>query len=283
MIKAHPHPHRLKVFLQLEGKNLGVVLPDADLDTAVKQITLGATSYNGQRCTAIKLVMVHKSVADAFLKKFAESVNALKWGLPWSPGVAITPLPEPNKPAYLLKAINDAVVHGAAVINVQEGGGHLHGTLMRPAIVYPVNNKMKLWHEEQFGPVIPVAVYEDLEEVYDYIAHMPYGQQAAVFTSDAHASAPLLDVLSTVVGRVNINTQCGRSPDSFPFSGRRSSALGTMSVTEAIRAFSIETVVAAKHDAGNEGILRAYETESRFLQPLTKPTADVPVHNKNEL
>jgi glyceraldehyde-3-phosphate dehydrogenase (NADP+) len=277
-IKAHPHPHRLKVFLQLEGKNLGIVMPDADLDTAVKQITVGATSYNGQRCTAIKLVMVHKSVAEQFLEKFKASINALKWGLPWSSGVQITPLPEPDKPRYLLGAITDAVVHGAAVINVQDGGGHMHGTLMRPAIVYPVNSKMKLWHEEQFGPVIPVAVYEDIEEVYDYIANMPYGQQAAVFTSDAHASAPLVDVLSTVVGRININTQCGRSPDTFPFSGRRSSALGTMSVTEAIRAFSTETVVAAKHDAKNEGILKAYEKETRFLQPLDGPHGE-----KNEL
>jgi glyceraldehyde-3-phosphate dehydrogenase (NADP+) len=268
VIKAHPHPHRLKVFLQLEGKNLGIVMPDADMDTAVKQITVGATSYNGQRCTAIKLVMVHKSRADEFIKKFSASVNALKWGLPWSPGVAITPLPEPKKPKYLLDLITNAVVHGAAAINVLEGGGHMHGALMRPAIVYPVTSKMRLWHEEQFGPVIPVAVYEDIEEVYDYIAKMPYGQQAAVFTSNAHASAPLLDVLSTVVGRININTQCGRSPDSFPFSGRRSSALGTMSVTEAIRAFSIETVVAAKHDATNEAILKGYEQESHFLAPL---------------
>merc|ERR1719201_2954037 len=63
LIKAHPTPHRLMVFAQLEGKNLGIVLPDADLDVAVSQCTLGATSYNGQRCTAIKLILVHSSVA----------------------------------------------------------------------------------------------------------------------------------------------------------------------------------------------------------------------------
>jgi glyceraldehyde-3-phosphate dehydrogenase (NADP+) len=51
VIKSHPHPHRLKVFLQLEGKNLGIVLPDADLDVAVREITTGTTNYNGQRCT----------------------------------------------------------------------------------------------------------------------------------------------------------------------------------------------------------------------------------------
>lgn len=268
VIKAHPHPHRLKTFLQLEGKNLGIVLPDADMDTAVKQITVGSTSYNGQRCTAIKLVMVHKSRAEEFLDKFTKSVNALKWGLPWSAGVAITPLPEPKKPAYLQSVIADALKRGAKVVNAEEGGGQQYGTLVRPAVVYPVTSDMKLWHEEQFGPVIPIAVYEDIQEVYDYYATSPYGQQAAVFTSDAGASSELLDTLSTVVGRININTQCGRSPDVFPFSARRSSALGTMSVTEAIKVFSIETVVAAKHDDTNEKILKGYEKTSNFLQPL---------------
>ena len=83
LIKAHPSPHRLKVFAQLEGKNLGIVLPDADLDVAVAQCVLGATSYNGQRCTAIKLIMVHDAIADAFVQKLVARVEALRAGLPW--------------------------------------------------------------------------------------------------------------------------------------------------------------------------------------------------------
>lgn len=270
VIKAHPHPHRLKVFLQLEGKNLGIVLPDANIDNAVKQITVGSTTYNGQRCTAIKLVMVHNSLIHKFLASFTQQVNGLKWGLPWEANVAITPLPEPNKPRYLQDLIEDAVSKGASVINADDGGhgGELYGALMRPAIVYPVTSDMRLWHEEQFGPVIPVAVYENIEEVYSYLAKMPYGQQAAVFTTDATTAAPVVDVLSTVVGRVNINTQCGRSPDVLPFSGRRSSALGTMSVTEALKAFSIETVLAAKQDTVNQEILYGMEKESVFMQPV---------------
>ena len=74
----------------------------------------------------------------------------------------------------------------------------------------------------------------------------PDPKQAAIFTQSAAAAAPLVDLLATAVGRVNLNTQCGRSPDELPFSGRRSSALGTMSVSEALRAFSTETLVAGK-------------------------------------
>jgi glyceraldehyde-3-phosphate dehydrogenase (NADP+) len=269
IIKDHPNPHRLKLFLQLEGKNLGIVLPDADLDVAAEQVTIGSTTYNGQRCTAIKLVFVHESVAVKFLAAFVSKVSALKVGLPWEDKVLITPLPEPKKPAYLKELILDAVAKGAKVINAEQGGGTQSASLMTPAIVYPVTSAMRLWTEEQFGPVIPIATYSDIAQVHDYLAKTHYGQQAAVFTTNSAAAAPLLDVLSTAVGRININAQCARSPDVFPFSGRRSSALGTMSVTEGLNTFSIETVVATKDDGAlNVAIVKGFETNTKFLAPL---------------
>eukprot|EP00969_Alexandrium_andersonii_P116750 5161573-Alexandrium_andersonii.AAC.1 len=79
---------------------------------------------------------------------------------------------------------------------------------MTPAVVYPVNKSMRLWHEEQFGPAIPIAVYSEISEIYDYLKDTMFGQQAAVFTSNAEASAELLDTLELNVGRVNVNTQC---------------------------------------------------------------------------
>jgi glyceraldehyde-3-phosphate dehydrogenase (NADP+) len=145
----------------------------------------------------------------------------------------------------------------------------LDNALMRPAVLFPVTIDMKAWHEEQFGPVVPIARYSNIEEVNQYIMNMPYGQQAAIFTNNAESASPIIDLLSTAVGRININTQCGRSPDVFPFSGRRSSALGTLSVTEAINSFSIETVVAFKHNAFNEELVRATEGSSNFMAPLS--------------
>lgn len=115
LVKDHPSPHRLHSFMQLEGKNLAVVMPDAPLDVAVAQSVLGATSYNGQRCTAIKLIMVHESVAAEFVPKLVAAVGALRVGLPWEESVQITPLPEPKKPAYLAELIGDALEHGAEV------------------------------------------------------------------------------------------------------------------------------------------------------------------------
>jgi glyceraldehyde-3-phosphate dehydrogenase (NADP+) len=113
-----------------------------------------------------------------------------------------------------------------------------------------------------------VAVYKAIEEVKQYIHDMPFGQQAAIFSSSTDTTAPLIDVLSTAVGRININTQCSRSPDVLPFSGRRSSANGTLSITEALKSFSIETVVAAKSNEVNEALIRNSEATSKFLARL---------------
>jgi glyceraldehyde-3-phosphate dehydrogenase (NADP+) len=149
LIKAHPKPHRLKVFAQLEGKNLGIVLPDADLETAVAQCVLGGLSYNGQRCTAIKLIMVHETIADEFVNQLVARISSLKVGLPWEEGVSITPLPEQKKPQILEALIADALAKGAKLANAAAGGGELRGALFTPAVLDGVTPNMRLFHEEQ--------------------------------------------------------------------------------------------------------------------------------------
>jgi len=267
LVKAHPHPHRLKVFSQLEGKNMGVVLADADLDATVRELVAGALSYNGQRCTAIKLVVAHASIFDALVDKLAVAVERLPRGLPWD-AVSITPLPEASKPAWLVELLEDALEKGATVRN--PSGGARAGALFAPAVVAPVTPAMRLFHEEQFGPVVPVAAFDDLDEVVTAAKTSWSGQQVALFTRrDAAAAATLVDRLATIVGRANINTQCQRGPDVLPFSGRRSSAMGTMSVTDALRAFSVEVVVAGK--PADAPLIDDLHTRATLLAPLDEP------------
>eukprot|EP01108_Squamamoeba_japonica_P002684 TRINITY_DN2308_c0_g2_i1.p1 TRINITY_DN2308_c0_g2~~TRINITY_DN2308_c0_g2_i1.p1 ORF type:complete len:417 (-),score=181.15 TRINITY_DN2308_c0_g2_i1:1266-2471(-) len=114
--QSHPRPFTVRLALGLDAKNPAIVMRNADLDVAVKQVTLGALSFCGQRCTAIKIVFVHESIADEFAERFAASVDELRIGLPWD-GADITPLAEPHKPAYLRKVIDDAVSKGARIIN----------------------------------------------------------------------------------------------------------------------------------------------------------------------
>jgi glyceraldehyde-3-phosphate dehydrogenase (NADP+) len=278
LIKAHPAPHRLKVFAQLEGKNMGIVLPDADLEVAASACVTGALSYNGQRCTAVKLIMVHDSVADAFMQKLLPKVAALKVGLPWEGGVNITPLPEPTKPGVLADLIADATSKGADLVNADIGGGELRGALYTPAVVDRVDPSMRLFVEEQFGPCVPVARFTDVSEVQAGLKASWNGQQASIFTSSSEAAAPLVDTLSSIVGRININAQCGRSPDVVPFSGRRSSAMGTMSVAEALRSFSIETVVAyPTSHAPSKQVATGLDRVTQFFAPVgDSPSSGMP-------
>ncbi|TFF36421.1 NADP-dependent glyceraldehyde-3-phosphate dehydrogenase [Pseudomonas sp. RIT623] len=251
--KLHPRPHRLRAALGLDAKNPGIVLPQVDLDNAVEEAVTGALSFNGQRCTALKILFVHEDVVEAFLDKFQRKLAALKPGMPWEPGVALTPLPEPGKLDYLDGLVADATGKGARVLNA--GGGLSRGSFFYPALLYPVSADMRLYHEEQFGPLVPVVPYRDLQTVVDYVLDSDYGQQLSLFGNDPATIGALVDTFANQVGRINLNAQCQRGPDTYPFNGRKNSAEGTLSVHDALRVFSIRTLVATKFQEANKELI----------------------------
>ncbi len=261
----HPNKNRLRLVLGLEAKNPGVILPDADLDHTVKECISGTLSYNGQRCTALKVLYVHQSIINEFNKKFSEAVDNLNYGLPWDKDVFLTPLPEPNKPKYIKDLIDDAVSKGAKVMN--QKGGEMIDNYTYPAVMYPVNDSMNLYHEEQFGPVIPIIAYKDINEPLDAMAASDYGQQVSLFGRDVRKIGPLIDILANLVCRVNLNSACQRGPDVYPFTGRKNSAVSTLSVYDALRSFSIRSFVASKDNPYNNEILETLlnSNESNFV------------------
>jgi glyceraldehyde-3-phosphate dehydrogenase (NADP+) len=115
---------------------------------------------------------------------------------------------------------------------------------------------MRLYHEEQFGPLVPITPFEDLETPIRYIIESSYGQQASIFGNDAEVIGSLLDVFANQVCRVNINGMCQRGPDIFPFAGRKDSGEGTLSVSDALRVFSMRTIVATKEREKNKKIFK---------------------------
>ena len=263
--KLHPKVNRLRAILSLDAKNAAIVTKNANLDIAVSEIILGALSFNGQRCTALKLIFVQKDVAEEFTTKLTEAVSGLKAGLPWEKDVKITPLPEVNKPPYLQECIEDALSKGAKVLN--ENGGYNEESFVFPAVVYPVNSDMKLYHEEQFGPVIPVVSFESIDEPIDYQVNADHGMQVSIFSEDPQEVSKLIDPFVNLVSRVNINCQAQRGPDVFPFTGRKDSAEGTLSVFDALRSFSIRSLVAAKSTESNKNLLNTIvrDHDSNFL------------------
>ncbi len=263
--KQHPAPNRLKTVLGLGAKNPAIVLKDADIDMTVKECLKGTLAFNGQRCTALKIIFIHDTIIKQFIEKFSSAVSALKIGMPWEENVKITPLPEDNKANLMKEFIDDAINFGAEIIN--ENGGMINNTFLNPAVLFPVNNKMRIYHEEQFGPVIPLISFKNIEEPLNYIINSAFGQQVSIFGFDADKIAKLIDTLVNQVSRVNINTLCQRGPDKYPFTGRKDSAEGTLSVSDALRVFSIRTLVATREDDMNKKIFTEIikERKSNFL------------------
>lgn len=282
LIASHPNPHRLNVFLQLEANNMAIYLKDlfessdkALLDNAFEQAVIGSLSYNGQRCTALKLHFVPTAHAASFAQQLADRVAALPVGMPWQLHAddkysKVTPLPTDKRIQYMQELLDDALAKGAEIVN--PGGGKVIGgpesTLMTPAVLFPVTSDMRIYAEEQFGPLVPVVAYDDLNTVREFARDGIYGQQVSIFGHNAAAAASLVDPFSNVFGKINLNRQCGRSPDEWPFSGRRSSAMGSMSVTHALREFSTPTLVSFGGDEEGSDFVQQVAKQANFLQPI---------------
>jgi glyceraldehyde-3-phosphate dehydrogenase (NADP+) len=263
--KEHPKPNRLRSILGLNAKNPAILLPDVDFSETISEMVSGALSFNGQRCTALKIFFVPRSRTEDFLTAFCSELKKWKPGMPWEKDVQLTPLPELGKIDWLKEILKDAVSKGAKVIN--DGGGESLHTFMHPAVLFPVSSDMRIYHEEQFGPLVPIVPYDDIKEVFQYLEESDMGQQASVFGKDAKTIGELIDILVNQVSRINLNTQCQRGPDTFPFTGRKDSAEGTLSVIDALRSFSIRSLVAAKDLESQKELIRNILTEktSKFL------------------
>ena len=261
--QAQPRPTSARP----RGEKPAVVFPDADLDLAVKECVKGAWSFNGQRCTALKVVYVHKDIREEFLEAFAKATDELVMGSPLV-DADITPLPEVGKVEAMQAYIDEAVDKGATVINGR--GGTVEGNMMFPAILYPVDRDTAIFREEQFGPVCPVLEFDDFHDVLRDIAESDYGQQVSVFTANHETAGKAIDQLVNQVCRVNLNATCQRGPDTLPFTGRKDSAVSTLSVKAALRSFSIRTLVACNASQKDlvEGIVAGGHSEFSSMNYL---------------
>ena len=177
-------------------------------------------------------------------------MRRLKCGLPWTKGVDITPVPGANNPPEVLQELLiDALRKGAMVVNSEDGGGRLlpefHGTIMQPAVVYPVNSTMQLWSVKVKGPIVAVASYTHFDEVCTYVSSSGAEQlQACVFTGDPQNGdfQALLEELPHEIGAVTANEVCleqhvvGYGTIASGLGGGQ----GAWCTTEALKAFTSE-------------------------------------------
>lgn len=225
------------IMLELGGKDSAIVLKDADLEKAAKNIVDGAFGYSGQRCTAVKRVLVHEEVADELVEIIREKVLKLTIGNP-EDNADITPLIDTGAADFVEGLVNDAVEKGADAKTdiIREGN------LICPILFDKVTTDMKLAWEEPFGPVLPVIRVKSVEEAIEISNKSEYGLQASVFTNDFPLAFSIAEQLE--VGTVHINNKTQRGTDNFPFLGAKKSGAGVQGVKYSIEAMtSVKSVV----------------------------------------
>ncbi|WP_042122502.1 NADP-dependent glyceraldehyde-3-phosphate dehydrogenase [Paenibacillus senegalensis] len=224
----------IPVILELGGKDPAIVLEDADLQLAAREIVSGAFSYSGQRCTAIKRVLVAEPVAEPLIELLRCGIERLRVGSP-EEQADITPLIDTQAADKVSNLIREALDEGARLII----GNRRDGNLIYPTLLDGVTERMRVAWEEPFGPVLPVIRVRDEEEAIRWANASEFGLQASIFTRDVQSALAIAKRLE--VGSVQLNRRTERGPDHFPFLGIKSSGLGVQGIRR-----SIETMVRDK-------------------------------------
>lgn len=227
------------IMLELGGKDAALVLEDADLEHAAKQIVAGAFSYSGQRCTAIKRVIVLESVADKLATLLQEEVSKLTVGDPFD-NADITPVIDNASADFIWGLIEDAQEKEAQALTPIKR----EGNLLWPVLFDQVTKDMKVAWEEPFGPVLPIIRVASVEEAIAFANESEFGLQSSVFTNDFKKAFEIAEKLE--VGTVHINNKTQRGPDNFPFLGVKGSGAGVQGIKYSIEAMTnVKSIVFA--------------------------------------
>ena len=227
-------PQLKRVSLELGGSDPTIVLADADLDEAVKNIVIGRYWNCGQACLAPKRAFVHADVYDAFVDALVGRVARYEPG-PGStpaekPKLRIGPLHTRRQRDALVEQLRDGVDRGGKVLvggEVVEGGGHF----FRPAVVVEAPLDSRLGQEEVFGPILPVWRVESLDEAIELANATPYGLGSSIWTRDATAIQRAMAEIEAGITWVN---QLHYGYDEMPFGGTKASGVGKEHGLEAL-------------------------------------------------
>lgn len=226
----------IPMLMELGGKDAALVLKDADLYDSAKDIVSGAYNYSGQRCTAIKRVIVMNEVADELISLMKKEIAKLTVGNP-EDDCDITPLISDYAADVVQELINDAVDKGAKLVlgNIRDRN------LLHPTLFDNVTADMRIAWEEPFGPVLPIIRVKSIDEAINLANKSEYGLQSSVFTKNINDAFYIANRLE--VGTVQINDKTERGPDHFPFLGVKSSGMGTQGIRYSIEAMSRRKVI----------------------------------------
>jgi aldehyde dehydrogenase (NAD+) len=222
-----------KVILELGGNDPVIIMDDADLDKAVFLAAEGSFRNSGQRCTAVKRILVHEKIKDAFIKKFVEKAKEYTSGDPADPETKVGTVIDEASAIYLEGVVNKAVEQGAKVIL----GGKRKGALLEPTVIVDVPRHTDMVVYESFGPLAPILTFKDIDDAIALSNSTAYGLSSGIVTNNMEHAIRFIKELK--VGTVNINEVPGYRIESSPFGGIKDSGLGIKEgVIEAMKCFT---------------------------------------------
>ncbi len=222
-----------KLVLELGGNDPIIILEDADMETAVTLAAEGSYRNSGQRCTAIKRILVHEKLEAEFTARLVEKTKEYVCGDPLDEKTKVGTVIDEASAIYLETVLREAVAEGAKILC----GGNRRGALLEPTVVANVSRQSRMVVAESFGPLAPVIRVRDLDDAIALANSTAYGLSSGVVTNNL--SAALKAVRQLRCGTVNINEIPGFRIESSPFGGIKDSGLGIKEgVIEAIKCFT---------------------------------------------
>jgi len=219
----------VKPLLELGGLDAALVLEDADIENAARNIVWWNTRNSGQVCSSVKRVFVHKRIYDKFLEACISHMKQLRLGNPMN-DVDMGPLASQGQLKKVSRFYEDAIRKGASI--EYRGEKPEKGYFFPPVILSNVTSDMILMQEEAFGPLLPIAVYEDLEEAITMINSTKYGLSASIWTKRNKELASRISV-----GVIGVNTH-GPGPLGVPWGGTKKSGFGRLGWESTLLEFS---------------------------------------------
>ena len=222
-----------KLVLELGGNDPLIVLDDANLDLAVTLAAEGSYRNSGQRCTAVKRILVQEGIAAEFTRRLVERTREYVCGDPMNEATKVgTVIDEPSA-VYLETVIREAVAAGAKVL----AGGERRGALLAPTVISEVPRDCRMVVCESFGPLAPILTVRDLDDALTLANSTAYGLSSGVVTNNLEHALKAIRTLRC--GTVNINEVPGFRVENSPFGGIKDSGLGIKEgVIEAMKAYS---------------------------------------------
>ena len=225
-----------RVLLELGGNNAAIVTPSADLDLAVRGIVFSAAGTAGQRCTTLRRLIVHRSIADSLVERIVSAYRQLPVGDPAADGTLVGPLIHETAYRDMVGALDRARAEGGEVVRRRPSRPRRQLLLRRPAVVR-MPAQTELMHQETFAPILYVLTYDDLDEAIELNNAVPQGLSSAIFTLDVREAERFMAADGSDCGIANVNIGTSGAEIGGAFGGEKQTGGGRESGSDAWKAY----------------------------------------------